>query len=162
MKRRNKNLEVKKGENFEFNEREKKEEIEEIDLKKDESSDSNFEETESHEEEEIEEEEETTTKKKRKRREQPEILRRSKRDKKVVEDVSEETEEEIFEVEAILLHKKFKNRWYYLIKWSHYTMNNHNTWEPTQNLQGSENLLEEYKENGSPLTEALVIHFSQN
>jgi hypothetical protein len=81
---------------------EKRKEIEEIDLKKDESSNSNFE-TESHEEE-----EETTSKKKRKRREQPEILRRSIRDKKVVEEDSEETEEEIFEVEAILLHKKFK------------------------------------------------------
>jgi hypothetical protein len=66
-------------------------------------------------------------------------LRRSKREKKVVEEVLEETEEEIFGVEAILLHKTFKNIWYYLIKWRYYyTMNNHNTWEPTQNLKGSE------------------------
>eukprot|EP01080_Neovahlkampfia_damariscottae_P012864 gene12864-7287_t len=89
------------------------------------------------------------------------IPRRSSRTtkkKKPQIEVAEEEQEE-FEVEAILHKRKFENdpRWFYLVKWSHYSMNQHNTWEPVNNIKiGSQNLLLEFESSTSCISQEIL------
>ena len=53
-------------------------------------------------------------------------------------------DEESYEVEAILNHRRIQNRFQYLIKWQGYP-SSENTWEPEQHLTNANQVLNSYK-----------------
>ncbi len=54
-------------------------------------------------------------------------------------------EEETFEVERIVDHKKEKGKFQYFVKWNGYD-ESENTWEHEKNLQGCPEILADYKQ----------------
>lgn len=59
----------------------------------------------------------------------------------------------LYNVEAIVAHRDTKQGRRYLVKWQGYA-SSHNTWEPTEHLQGVDTFLEDYlKTNPAPLPE---------
>lgn len=57
---------------------------------------------------------------------------------------SNETEDDVFEVESILAHKGKGRHIRYLVRWQKYGPD-HDTWEPECNLDNCKNMLERYK-----------------
>ena len=58
---------------------------------------------------------------------------------------NEEEEEEEYEVETIIDKRKLLGKVQYLVKWKGYERVEDRTWEPVENLSGSQNLVEEYE-----------------
>jgi len=59
---------------------------------------------------------------------------------------NESDNEQYYEVEEILDKKKFGNKWKYQVKWVGYDLEQ-NTWEPVENLENVEEMLEEFEKN---------------
>ena len=51
--------------------------------------------------------------------------------------------EEEYKVEAIIDHKRDRNKWWYLIKWKGYGPES-NTWEPKENIMNADRILKAY------------------
>ncbi|XP_046815567.1 histone-lysine N-methyltransferase SUV39H2-like isoform X1 [Vespa crabro] len=62
--------------------------------------------------------------------------------------------DEIWEVEKILNKKKINGTTSYLIKWKNWS-NDHNTWEPLENLTNCNEILKDFEKNRSKLLEKL-------
>merc|ERR1712106_653936 len=71
--------------------------------------------------------------------------KRGRPSKSTAEKNHEEEEEAEYEVEKILDHKYDDGVVQYLVKWKNWNNDEDNTWEPSDNLVGSEKIIEKYE-----------------
>merc|ERR1711892_511816 len=71
--------------------------------------------------------------------------KRGRPSKSTAEENHEEEEEAEYEVEKILDHKYDDGVVQYLVKWKNWNNEEDNTWEPSDNLVGSESIIEKYE-----------------
>ena len=65
--------------------------------------------------------------------------------KKATEELEEDDEEEEYEVESIIDKKVVRGKTKYLVKWKGYEKDEDRTWEPKENLEGSEDLIKSFE-----------------